>query len=142
MGTNGRATEAAARPHPTLVEAVREYMQHECSTLEAVTEARAQALAAGGNVELGQLFAVVENYPKLRAVKGVPMLQEQITSTENGIAYARQFYNHQVMKYDTLQSTVPRHVFTRLLPMSATGDLDRANVPVQIEANGPDVFRK
>jgi LemA protein len=134
---------------PSLVEAVRGYMQHERSTLEAVTQARAQAMAAGGNVEqrsaaesaltaaLGQLFAVVENYPQLRAVESVQMLQEQITSTENRIAYARQFYNDQVMKYNTMQSTFPRNVFAGLLgffpsPMFAAEDPERANVQVRI----------
>ena len=104
---------------PNLVEAVRGYMQYERSTLEAVTQARAHAMAAGGNVEqrsaaeaaltaaIGRLFAVVENYPQLRAVENVQMLQEQITSTENRIAYARQFYNDEVMKYNTLAGNFP-----------------------------------
>ena len=134
---------------PNLVEAVRGYMQYERSTLEAVTQARAQAVAAGGNVEqrsaaesaltaaIGHLFAVAENYPQLRAVESVQMLQEQITSTENRIAYARQFYNDEVMKYNTAQSTFPRNLFAGMLGFSpsamfAAADSEQANVQVKI----------
>ena len=134
---------------PNLVEAVRGYMQYERSTLEAVTQARTQAMAAGGNIEersaaegaltaaLGQLFAVVENYPQLRAVESVQMLQEQITSTENRIAYARQFYNDEVMKYNTSQATFPRNLFAGMLGfppsvMFTAADSERANVQVKI----------
>ena len=135
---------------PNLVEAVRGYMQHERSTLEAVTQARAQAMAAaGGNVQqrsaaesalsgaLGNLFAVAENYPQLRATDSMQILQEQLTSTENRIAYARQFYNDEVMKYNASQATFPRNLFAGLLGFSratmfAAGDAERANVPVKL----------
>jgi LemA protein len=134
---------------PNLVEAVRGYMQHEHVTIETVTQARAQAIAAGGNVEkraaaeaaitagIGRLFAVAENYPQLRAAENVQMLQEQITSTENRIAYARQFYNDEVMKYNTAQSTFPRNLFAGMLGFSPSamfmaGESDRANVQVKI----------
>ncbi len=107
---------------PNLVESVRGYMQHERSVLESVTQARAQAVAAGENVQsriaaesilssaLGKLFAVVENYPQLRAVENFQMLQEELTSTENRIAFARQFYNDEVMKFNTAQGTFPRNL--------------------------------
>lgn len=134
---------------PNLVEAARGYMQHERSVFEAVTEARTQAMAAGGNIEmrtatesalsiaLGRLFAVVENYPQLRAGESFQILQEELASTENRIAYARQFYNDEVMKYNTAQSTFPRNVFTHLLGFSrasmfAGTEADRAAVQVEI----------
>jgi LemA protein len=134
---------------PNLVETVRGYMQHERSVFEMVTQARAQAIAAGHNVPqrsaaesyltaaLGKLFALVENYPQLRAVESVQLLQEQLTSTENRIAYARQFYNDEVMKYNTTQSTFPRNLFAGLLGFSpaslfTAADPDRANVQVKV----------
>jgi LemA protein len=116
---------------PNLVGAVSGYMQHERSTLEAVTQARTQAVAAStGNVQqrndaesalsgaLGKLFAVAENYPQLRAVESVQLLQEQLTSTENRIAFARQFYNDEVMKYNTAQSKFPRNLFAGVFGFS------------------------
>jgi LemA protein len=135
---------------PNLVETVRGYMQHERSVFEAVTQARASAIAAGNNVllrsaaesaltsALGSLFAVVENYPQLHAVESTQLLQEQLTSTENRIAFARQFYNDEVMKYNTAQSTFPRNLFAGLLGFSpatmfAAADGDRANVAVSLK---------
>lgn len=134
---------------PNLVESVRGYMQHERSVFEAVTQARAQAMAAGGNVQqrsvaeftltaaLGKLVALVENYPQLRAVENVQLLQEQLTSTENRIAFARQFYNDEVTKYNTTQSTFPRNLFAGLLGFSPAvmfiaADGDRENVGVKL----------
>ena len=134
---------------PNLVEAVRGYMQYEHSALEAVTQARSQAMAAGGNIEqrsaseaaltaaIGRVFAVAENYPQLRASENMQMLQEQITSTENRISYARQFYNDEVMKYNTAQSTFPRNMLAGLFGFSpgamfATDDTDRSNVQVKL----------
>lgn len=113
---------------PNLVEAVRGYMQHESSTLEAVTRARSTAVAAQGasvadrsQVEsaltgaVGNLMVLSENYPQLRAVESVLTLQEQLTSTENRIAFARQFYNDEVMKYNQLQATFPRNIFAPMM---------------------------
>lgn len=116
---------------PNLVETVRGYMQHESSVFHAVTQARADAIAAGADMQgrtaaesrlssaLGRLFVVAENYPQLRAVENFQILQEQLTSTENRIAYARQFYNDEVMKYNTAQSTFPRNLLAGLLGFSA-----------------------
>ena len=134
---------------PNLVESVRGYMQHESSTLISVTEARRQAVAAGGNVQqravaesaltqaVGKLLAVAENYPQLRAIEGVQQLQEQLVSTENRIAYARQFYNDEVMKYNTVQATFPRNLFATLLGFSPSAmfraaDAERTNVQVKL----------
>jgi LemA protein len=134
---------------PNLVETVRGYMQHERSVFDAVTEARAQAIVAGSNMPertaaelalseaLGKLFAVAENYPQLRAVENFQVLQEQLTSTENRIAYSRQCYNDEVMKYNTAQSTFPRNLFVRMLGFSpaslfAAMDADRAEEQVKL----------
>ena len=116
---------------PNLVDSVRGYAQHERATLEDVTRARAQAIAAGDNVQqrsmaesalsvsLGNLFAVAENYPQLKAVQNFQILQEQLTSTENRIAFARQFYNDEVRKYNTALFTFPRDLVAGLLGFSA-----------------------
>lgn len=134
---------------PNLIETVRGYMQHERSIFEAVTQARAQAMSAGNNVAqrsaaeslltaaLGNLLAVVENYPQLRAVENMQLLQEQLASTENRIAYARQFYNDEVMKYNTQRATFPRNLFSGMLGFSAAtmfaaDEAARANVQVKL----------
>src|SRR5205823_5495886 len=90
---------------PNLVNTARGYMQHEREVLENVTRARTAAMEAGGNVAeraasenaltqtLRSLFAVTEAYPDLKADANMRALQEELTSTENRIAFARQFYN-------------------------------------------------
>ena len=107
---------------PNLVEAVRGYMDHERATLEEVTRARSQAMASGPDLSaripaemllggaIGNLFARAENYPSLRAAQNFQLLQEQIASTENRIAYARQFYNESVRQYNTVQATFPQNL--------------------------------
>src|SRR3954462_6146718 len=105
---------------PNLVNAVRGYMNYEQSVLENVTAARANAVAAGAQGPAAQasaenaltgtirsLFAVVENYPDLKANQNVLELQEQLTTTENQIGFARQHYNATVLDYNTGIATFP-----------------------------------
>jgi LemA protein len=105
---------------PNLVNAVRDYMKFEEAVLVHVTEARANAIAAGtqGPAQAAQaesqltgalrtLFAVAEAYPELRASENVSDLQEQIQTTENQIAFSRQHYNATVLEYNTVIATFP-----------------------------------
>jgi len=105
---------------PNLVNAVKGYMGFEQKVLTDVTNARAAAVAAGAqgpaqqaaaeNVLTGalrSLFAVVENYPDLKANENVLALQEQLTTTENQISFSRQHYNATVLDYNTNIATIP-----------------------------------
>jgi LemA protein len=103
---------------PNLVETVKGYAAHERGTFEAVTQARAamanaqtvKEKAEANNILTGalkSLFAVAENYPQLKANENFMQLQEELTTTENKIGYARQFYNDIVLKYDTSRQTFP-----------------------------------
>lgn len=115
---------------PNLIETVKGYMTYEKGTLESIVQARSQALhakdaitKAGGPTEesikslltaettlrsgLGQIFALAENYPQLKASDTMKTLQEELSSTENKVAFARQAYNDQVMQYNTAQQVFP-----------------------------------
>lgn len=105
---------------PNLVNAVKGYMDFEQEVLTKVTEARANAVAAGAQGPAQQaaaenaltgalrsLFAVVENYPTLKANENVLSLQEQLTTTENQISFSRQHYNATVLDYNTSIQTFP-----------------------------------
>ena len=114
---------------PNLVETCKGYMGHEKGTLEAVIQARNQAASAGqraaanpGDPEtmkaligaetaltgaMGRMFALAEAYPDLKANQNMLALQEELTSTENKVSFARQAYNDSVMAYNTKRETFP-----------------------------------
>ena len=106
---------------PNLVETVKGYMEHERGTLTQVMEARAKAMGAGdlgsrmkaeGEISglLGRLMAVWENYPNLKANENAMQLQEELTSTENRIAYSRGYYNDVTANFNTLVQQFPSNI--------------------------------
>jgi LemA protein len=103
---------------PNLIAAVKGEMQFEQDTLEKVIAARNSALSARGVAEtaekenaltqtLSRLFALAENYPNLKANESVRTLMEELTSTENKIGFARQFYNDVATRFNTAQNVFP-----------------------------------
>src|SRR6266404_7677117 len=106
---------------PNLVEAVKGYMQFERDTLTQVVEARAKAVRAPDQASrmaaenqitagLGRLLAVMENYPQLKSDQNVLKLQEELTTTENQIAFSRQAYNDSVMELHNRIQTFPSNI--------------------------------
>ncbi len=106
---------------PNLVETAKGYMQHERETLTAITDARARAMGtdgvgARGRAEselsgaLSKFMLVVENYPDLKASQNFLALQEELTSTENKISFARQSYNDQVLFYNNKIEMFPSNI--------------------------------
>ena len=108
---------------PNLMETVKGYMKHERETLEAVTKARTSAVEASGkgvgqqakaegalSEILTRFFAVAENYPDLKANQNFLALQEELTSTENKISFARQFYNDGVMYLNNKVQMFPSNI--------------------------------
>lgn len=126
---------------PNLVETAKAYMQHESKTLEAVTQARNIAQTAGGRAAanpgdpsamcelagaeagltgaLGRLLAVAESYPDLKANQNMMQLTEELTSTENKVAFARQAYNDSVMTYNTKREVFPTNIVAGIFHFTA-----------------------
>jgi LemA protein len=106
---------------PNLVETAKGYMKHERETFEAITNARSQAMGAKSVAEssqaegalgeaLSKFMLVVENYPDLKANQNFLALQEELTSTENKIAFARQSYNDQVLFFNNKIQMFPSNI--------------------------------
>jgi LemA protein len=131
---------------PNLVETAKAYMQYEKGTLEAVVQARGAAMAglsaarsdltdtaamqqlAQGegqlNGALGRLFAITEAYPDLKANQNMMQLSEELTSTENKVAFARQAYNDSVMSYNNKRETFPTSVYAGMFNFSPAALLE------------------
>src|SRR4030088_1240757 len=141
---------------PNLVEAVKGYLQHERQPLEASTRARGHAVSAATRAAaapgdaaamqglaqaegalggaLGRLLAVVESYPDLKANQNVLGLQEELSSTENKIAFSRQAYNDSVMEYNTKRESFPDNVFAGMFGFSAAELLQSTDSPEERKA--------
>jgi LemA protein len=132
---------------PNLVETVKGYAAHERGTLEAVIQARNMAVAAKGVAERAQaenvltgalksLFAVAEAYPELKANQNFMSLQEELTSTENKVAFSRQFYNDSVMSYNTQIEVFPQNIIAN---MFGFGRREFFEVKAEAEREAPQV---
>jgi len=131
---------------PNLIESVKGYMKHEKSTFKEITEARTSFLNAKGPKEMAKadnqlsgalksIFAVAENYPKLEASQNFIQLQEELSGTENKIAYSRQFYNDSVNDWNVKLQSFPSNLVAKMFgfiekEFFKTDDEERKNVKV------------
>ncbi|MBI2621702.1 MAG: LemA family protein [Candidatus Levybacteria bacterium] len=131
---------------PNLIETVKGYAKHEKSTFEKVTELRTSLMQAKTPEKksevnnmltdaLKSIFAVAEGYPQLRASENFKELQEELEDTENKIAYSRQFYNSNVLDYNTKLQIFPNVIFARILnfkPAQFFGTAEEERKPVKV----------
>jgi len=142
---------------PNLVEIARKYLQHEQETLTSVIAARNHAANAlkntgGGTAGIGELaaaeqalgarlgglYATFENYPELKADNQLAALREEIASTENRIAFARQYYNDSVTDYNNAVQQFPANIIAGIFAFRANSlleidDIDTKRAPVQVK---------
>lgn len=144
---------------PNLVETAKGYLKHERETLEAVIQARNAASTANATVAkdpanaaavrelvgaenaltstLGRLFALSENYPQLKADTNMRQLSEELTSTENKVAFARQAYNDAVMQYNTSREVFPTNIMAGMFNFGEAVLFELANAqerePVKVK---------
>lgn len=138
---------------PNLVNVAKKYMEHERETLEAVIQARNQALAAKDslksdpssqqaaqqfaksegalNASMGGFLALFENYPDLKANDNMKSLMEELTSTENKVAFARQSYNDQVMHYNVGIQEFPANIFAGIFNFRDVPQLEIEDVKMR-----------
>lgn len=136
---------------PNLIETVKGYAKFEKSTLTAITQARTALMNARGPKDaavaenqlegaLKSIFAVAESYPTLKANENFKQLQEELSSTENKVAFARQFYNDMVMKWNTMIELFPTNIAANMLGKNKSReffqivDEERKNVKVDFSS--------
>jgi len=132
---------------PNLVETAKGYMKHERGTFEAITEARSKAMGANNVADaaqaeghladaLSKFMLVVENYPDLKANQNFLSLQEELSSTENKIAFARQSYNDQVLFFNNKIEMFPSNIIAGMFSFTKS---DFFEVETAAEREAPKV---